>query len=253
MGSKSVTLWCQSWVECAELEAASSARDYFPGTRILMAVVPYRELPLMVEQMMEPKTKSANLKTERPPEKPVLLRAISGTLRTLEDRGRYFRNLIIAVVAVSGVSCLLTIIFLRWMPLFGFILLIPLVGGFLILDSRRVRRWRSEILQMCRAEALDYPLFQKTIAGFQHLPTRTLLSMLATLPRPTVDKANSPGEEEADDFESVGRRYEKKLFATMLLLMIAISAVAAAAFYHSGTLLICGLGLIVLFAILKGR
>ena len=202
---------------------------------------------------MEQDTKPSSLKTQQPMDTPVLLRAINATLRALEDRGRFYRNLIVAVVLDSGASVLLAVVFLRWTPLFGFFLLIPLVGGFLILDSRRVRRWRSEILQMCRAEALDVSLFQKTISGFRHLPTRTLLSMLATLEQPTGDRTNVPGEEKADDFETAGRRHEQKILAATVLLTLALAALASAAFYHSGTLLICGLGLMVLFTILKAR
>ena len=182
-----------------------------------------------------------------------MLRAIHATLRALEDRSRFYRNLIVAVVLVSVASLLLAVIFLRWTPLCGLILIVPLVGGFLILDGRRVRRWRSEILQMCRAEAHDYSLFQKTMAGFGHLPAGTVRSMLATLPEQVDSRTNALEGRKADDFEAATRRDEQKVLAATLLLTLALLAVAGAAFYRSGTLLLCGLGLIILFAIIKAR
>ena len=182
-----------------------------------------------------------------------LLRAINATLRALEDRGRFFRNLIVAVVMVAGTSVLFAIIFLRWTPLFGLILIVPLVGGFLILDGRRVRRWRSEILWMCRAEAHDYSLFQKTMAGLGHLPAGTVRSMLATLPEQVDDGANALEGRKTDHFEVGARRDERKVLTATLLLTLMFSLLAASALYHSGTLLLCGVTLTLFFAILKTR
>jgi hypothetical protein len=186
-------------------------------------------------------------------DKPVMLRAIDATLRALEDRSRFYRNLIVAVVLVSVASLLLAVIFLRWTPLFGLILIVPLVGGFLILDGRRVRCWRSEILQMFRAEAHDYSLFQKTIAGFRHLPPQTVQSMLATLPEQVDSQANVLEGRKADVFEAAARRDEQKVLTTTLLLTLALSAVTSAIFYRSGMLLLCGLGLVFLFTVLRVR
>jgi hypothetical protein len=204
---------------------------------------------------MEQDTKSSSLNTQQPTDTPVLLRAINATLRALEDRGRLFRNVMVAVVIVGGASVLFAVIFLSWTPLFGFILLVPLVGGFLILDSRRVRQWRSDILQMFRTEPHDYSLFQKTMAGFRHLPPRTVRSMLATLPEHVDLDGNGNASEgrKADDFEGTARRDELKVSVATLLLTSALSALASAALYRSGALLLCGVGLMVLFAILKAR
>jgi len=209
---------------------------------------PYAEL---VGQTMERDTKFSSVKTEQPMDTPVLLRAINATLRALEDRGRFFRNLIVAVVIVAGTSVLLAVIFLRWVPLFGFILLIPLVGGFLILDNRRVRCWRSEILQMFRIEAHDYSLFQKTIGGFRQLPLPIVRSMLATLPKHVDGQGNAAEGTEEDDFEAAARRDEQQVLAVTFLLTSALSVLAGAALYRSGALLSCSLGLVILFSILK--
>jgi hypothetical protein len=188
-------------------------------------------------------------------DRPVMLRAIHATLRALEDRSRFYRNLIIAIVVVSGVSFLLAVIFLRWTPLLGLILLEPLVGGFLLLDSRRVRQWGNEILQMCRAEELDFKLFQQTITKFGHLPPNALESMLSTLQAgEKADEGTHSGPAApSDGFDSLRQRQERRLLSATILLTLALSSLAAAALYRSVALLGCGVVLLVLFSILKTR
>lgn len=184
-----------------------------------------------------------------------MLRAIHATLCALEDRSRFYRNLIVAVVAVSVVSLLLAVIFLRWTPLLGLILLEPLVGGFLLIDSRRVRQWGNEILQMCRAEALDYKAFQETITKFGHLPPNALGSMLSTLQDgEKADEGTHCGPIAlGDGFDSLRQRQERRLLVATILLTLALSILAGAALYRSVALLLCGVVLLVLFSILKAR
>jgi hypothetical protein len=43
----------------------------------------------------------------------------------------------------------------QWLELAGFVLLVPLTGEFLIFDSRLVRRWRTEIVEMAQLRSLD--------------------------------------------------------------------------------------------------
>jgi hypothetical protein len=184
-----------------------------------------------------------------------MLRAIHATLRALEDRSRLYRTLIVAVVAVSVVSLLLAVIFLRWTPLLGFILLQPLVGGFLLMDSRRVRQWGNEILQMCRAEALDYKLFQETITKFGHLPPNALGSMLSTLQdgEKTGQGTQSGPVAPSDGFDSFRRCQERRLLAATILLTLALSSLAIVALYHSTPLLLCAAVFLVMVAIISRR
>ena len=188
-------------------------------------------------------------------DKPVMLRAIHATLRALEDRSRFYRNLIVAVVAVSVVSLLLAVIFLRWTPLLGLILLEPLVGGFLFMDSRRVRQWGNEILQMSRAEALDYKMFRETITKFGHLPPNALGSMLSTLQAgEKADEGTHSGRiAPGDGFDSLRQRQERRLLAATILLTLALSTLATAALYHSTPLLLCAAVFLVMVAIIKAR
>jgi hypothetical protein len=63
--------------------------------------------------------KSALGEPKQPTEKPVLADAIDMTLRTIEDRTKLYRNLIVAVSLVSMVSIVLAALFREWLLLAG--------------------------------------------------------------------------------------------------------------------------------------
>lgn len=110
-----------------------------------------------------------------------LPRAISLTMRTLEDRSRSYRNLVIAVSATTIGSITIALILTSWLPLFGFGLAIPLVWAFAILDTRRVATWRKTLLLMHQAEGLSIDLFRTAMLQLKHLPQQTVQAMVATL------------------------------------------------------------------------
>src|SRR5260370_31655590 len=95
-------------------------------------------------------------------ERRVLLDAIDITLRATEERARLYRNLVVAVSAVS----VLAVFFRHWLALAGLIILVPLTGAYLVLDSRLLRLWRAGIVEMLRLRGLDVTAFSKTISGF---------------------------------------------------------------------------------------
>lgn len=70
----------------------------------------------------------------------------------------------------------------QWFALASLIVLVPLTGGFLVLDSRLFCRWRSGILEMAHLRRLDVEMFRKTISGFRQLPPNSLQAMLSALP-----------------------------------------------------------------------
>src|SRR5580704_4090640 len=113
-------------------------------------------------------------KPNQPTNRPVLLDAIDITIRTIEDRARLYRNLVVAVSAVSVLSIILSVLFRQWLALTGLVLLVPLTGGFLFFDSRLVRRWRGGIVEMMVLRGLDSVTFRNTISGFRHLPANAL-------------------------------------------------------------------------------
>ena len=72
-------------------------------------------------------------KPNQPANRPVLPDAIDITVRTIEGRARLYRNLVVAVSAVSVLSILLAVLFRQWLALTGLVLLVPSVSvSFLI-------------------------------------------------------------------------------------------------------------------------
>jgi hypothetical protein len=115
-------------------------------------------------------------------EKPVLLEAIDLTIRTIDDRVRAYQKTAITAGLMFIASIAAALAFRRAWPVTGLILVVPLSGGFLFLDSFRVARWRTEILDCCLRRKLELPQFLATIAQLKYLPQASLRSMLATLP-----------------------------------------------------------------------
>lgn len=179
---------------------------------------------------------------------PALLRAVNMTLAALEDRGRYFRNLVVSVVFAGGSSVLGALVLHRWTALSGFILLIPAVGTFLIVDSQRTQQWRKEVLHLPWNQAGDYSLFKSALLGYTHLPKRSLLVMINTLP-----PEENYGEEVVQTLQTASRRYKLKVLLSTLLLTLAFSVLVAATSFHSVILMIASLffaaGVIVLKSI----
>jgi hypothetical protein len=93
---------------------------------------------------------------------------------------------------VTFASILTALVCWRGLPLAGLILVVPLTGGFLYLDTRRVSRWRAGILGLCVTRGLEAALFRKTMSQLKHLPQGSLQAMLATLP---ADSSNPPIQE----------------------------------------------------------
>jgi len=131
-------------------------------------------------------------KPNQPTSGPVLLDAIDITVRAIEDRARLYRNLVVAVSAVSVLSIILAVVFRQWLALTGLVLLVPLTGGFLFFDSRLVRRRRAGIVEMMGLRGLDSATFLKTISGFRHLPPSALKAMLVTIPPSIVRLLETP-------------------------------------------------------------
>jgi hypothetical protein len=113
---------------------------------------------------------------KHPTNRPALLDAIDITNRTIEARAGLYRNLVVAVCAVSVLSILVAVLFRQWMSLAGLVLLVPLTGGFLFLDSRLVRRWRAGIVEMGRSRSLDVTAFLK-----RRSPALTLMLWIGRL------------------------------------------------------------------------
>jgi len=202
--------------------------------------------PIQIEQKLPPRQGT---------DKSVLLDAIDITLRTIEDRARLYRNLVVGVSVVSVLSILLAVLFRQWVALTGLVLLVPLTGGFLFIDSRRIRHWRAEILERFLMRGLDLTMFRKTISGFGHLPTDSLQAMLSTIPSNENTCPQEAREQNVigDEFDTRTRKNEWRMLSATSLLTLALVCLAGAAVYQSLILQLCGAGLMTLFALLRRR
>ncbi len=185
----------------------------------------------------------------------MLLEAINLTLRTIECRATLYRDLLVAVSLVSATSVLTALLCWRGLPVAGLILIVPLAGGFLLHDTRRVRWWFEAILQMRRERGLDTELFLETIGQFKHVPSRSLQGMLLMLApdegwgrdseRPTVPGESWPA--------SPLRAAEWRILAATTVLTVALSCLAVAAAGWRLWLLVPAGGLAILCGFLRRR
>lgn len=194
---------------------------------------------------------------KNPTNNPVLLDAIEATLRTIEGRTKLYRNLVVAVSAVSVLSILLAALFQQWIAFAGLVLLVPLTGGYLFIDSRLVRRWRAAIAEMERLRSLDVTTFLKTVSGFRHLPPNALRAMLSTISAKREEGSQETSQPEETiigaAFDAVERKTELKILRSTGLLTIALVCLIAGAFYGSIALLLVGGSLIILLAVFGRR
>jgi len=190
-------------------------------------------------------------------DRPVLLDAIEVTLRTIEERARLYRNLVVAVSAVSVLSVLFAVFFRQWLALAGLIVLVPLTGAYLILDSRLLRLWRAGIVQMLRMRGLDVTAFSKTISGFRHVPPNSLNAMISTLPaRPELTRQHVPRKEPGlvnDEFEALERKNAWRILLGTGFMTLALICLVSGVYFGSVTLLLIGGSLAILVVALRRR
>ncbi|MEO8271899.1 MAG: hypothetical protein ABI557_19405, partial [Aureliella sp.] len=85
--------------------------------------------------------------------------------------------------------------------------LLPVVNAWLWIDARRVRCWRTRIIEICHAGQLDVETFCSTINHLKHLPQSTLSGMLDLLPS---DRNATPAVEDGmSDKKQLARPAER--------------------------------------------
>jgi hypothetical protein len=126
--------------------------------------------------------------------------AMQLTTGTIDRRAALFRNLVIGVVAMTVIPALWAVIQLSWMPLIGFLGIVPLCVAFLCLDIKKIDQWQVKILAAWRQGELDLDLFGQTMTTLRTLPADTLNGMLATLPTQAVSEF---GKTISDDIKSI--------------------------------------------------
>jgi hypothetical protein len=168
----------------------------------------------------------------------VILDAINLTLKTIEGRARLYRKIVVCV-SVTFVAALILAAGLRsWQPLVGLILLVPVSGAFLAIDSRKVRSWQTSMLQMWRVRGLDLGEFERLIAKLGHVPVHTVRGMLMVLPMQNAKSMNrqcSDAQKESisNSLQLAVRANEHKTLLTSAALTIFVSCLVAVAVWRS--------------------
>ncbi len=200
--------------------------------------------------------KSSSFDTAQTSNIPVVKEALNATLSTIARRAKLYRNLIISVAMLSVLSILISVIIRSWLPLCGIVLVVPLTGGFLLLDSRQVRRWQANMMEMWRFRHLNLKEFEKMISGFRHVPAQSLDGMLSTLPKDSSQfKRDDASEEEkaisAERIDAFSRWQQWRTLMGTVALMLMFSCLMAAALFRSAAFLFCFAGLAISLAILR--
>jgi len=177
--------------------------------------------------------------------------AINLTLRSIEERARLYRGLIVLVSATSVLACLLTVLLRSWTALLGLGLLIPFAGGYLLLDGRRVSRWRKGVLELWCRRDLQLVLFAKSVSAYPSIPPRTLEGMLSTLPESSTEqKLDALLEVKKQQWvattSAAARRQELRTLLAVVALTLAVGLAGAAAQLRSPRIL---LGSVIVMAV----
>ncbi len=108
--------------------------------------------------------------------------AIDQTTKMIDNRARYFRNLVVAVVVLTLGSLGWAAVTWTFLPLSGLLLLLPLCGRFFFLDAKLLNDWRSQLLDAWVKNDIEFRGFCDAVSAIPTLPKNTIQSMLATLP-----------------------------------------------------------------------
>ncbi|TFG37660.1 MAG: hypothetical protein E4H46_01340 [Desulfobacterales bacterium] len=109
--------------------------------------------------------------------------AIDQTTQTIDMRAKYYRILVIAVVLVSLVSIIWSLIAWAWSPLACCFSLIPVCGFYFSFDNRLLNHWQSRLLDSWSNREIDFHAFSSAVSAISTLPEGTVQGMLATLPQ----------------------------------------------------------------------
>jgi hypothetical protein len=108
--------------------------------------------------------------------------AIDETTRTIDLRARYFRNLIVIVVAIGFVVIVAAVLTRRASALWAWLLLVPPCGAFFYVDARVLNGWRKALSIPWTSHDIDFEVLRQSIRANPAMPKGTTEGMLATLP-----------------------------------------------------------------------
>jgi len=187
-------------------------------------------------------------------EAPALLRAVRATVAVLETRARVYRWAVVSVAMAFVVPIVLTIVSLSWRPLASIALLVPVVGAFLVIDSRIVFAWQRHVLHLWVSADFGLSDIRQTVQAIRYLPSGTIVGMLDRLPR-----ADSPYDDEQSSalgraslaessLEGVRRQDRRTLLSVIGATLLDCSAAAGVSIHGAAPLLGVAVGLALLLS-----
>lgn len=168
------------------------------------------------------------------PQSPDDGQAIALTRELLNRRSRRYRDLVIAVAVVGLAVPIAVLVVGEWRILLAWLLTIPMVGFFLVLDAWAVASWRSRLLDGWVAGTIDLDALVEGFTSIKMLPARTIASLIAGLPtRARLECFPDPKplirEALATMVRAIDRLLLNRLIASVAALTIASVLVALAA------------------------
>jgi hypothetical protein len=108
--------------------------------------------------------------------------ALDQTARIIQQRARYFRNLVVTVVVIGTLSAVWSLGTRSLTGLVGLLLLVPACIVFFLGDARLLNSWRAELLAAWVRRELGLAAFSQALAANPAVPKPTVEAMIATLP-----------------------------------------------------------------------
>lgn len=109
--------------------------------------------------------------------------ALDQTIALIERRAAHFRNQIVTTIGIGAATILGAVIGHSLLALVPICLLIPINGLYFFGDGWLLNKWRKAVLANWMRRELDVFAFRHGMRAVPSLPSDTVESMLATLPR----------------------------------------------------------------------
>ena len=149
-------------------------------------------------------------------QEPPIRQAINLTFEVIVARAASYRNLVIAISI--GCCSIVFLALLQWnlAILLSLCWFLPLVSFWLLLDSRRLRRWSECVVLICEEGNLDVEIVCTTVRQMKQLPQNTIAGMLDFL----LLKNKSQSEASDRSIENQARliRRDERSYALVLIL-----------------------------------
>ena len=108
-------------------------------------------------------------------------KGIDLTLRTIDQRVRLYRCLMVAIIGLLVGSVSAGFVLRSWWAIGGFIITAPATGAYLALDALVVRRWAADIEGLLNDRGMNLQLFSKVMLAHPLFPKATIQGLLSRI------------------------------------------------------------------------